>query len=1324
MDNIIKIAHLADIHIQDDRRDEYNQIFNKLYSSLNESKPNIIVLAGDVFDIKKSATPNNLNDVINFLVNLHKIAPIIMIAGNHDTNCNVPNSLDLLTPIVNALRLPNLIYWRFSGVYLAHNIIWSVIATDGDKPHTEKEEEARKSNPNIPHICLFHSEINGSLYPNGQVVSDYKLSISDFLKYDATMGGHIHLRQKITSRLAYCGSLIQQNIGESHLKHGYLLWKLDTKKSIIPYRTIEPNIVGIDIQNDNGFVSIELNNEGNDITPKPIPKNPIYWRLMYQIDTEQSKITNSIEKYRQLFKINEKSSNIRFDKSRVIDKQVAIYKPSQLLSNIQELSYSIKEHNKIIVGILGVEHKYLNKILDLHKENYDEGRFKNVKLGSRIRLLRFEFSDMYNYGRNNIVDFTKIENTLSGINAPNASGKSSFVDALMYAIYNYNVRSAKDGDIIRLGCSSMEMKLVFELDGAVGYVYKKCNLTKNINNTIVFNYKDCPNGQLLSDMKVLIGNYLGICNETHKNPCFQSQTEKTSMFVDLNANDRKNMLINSLALCSFTKIDERMRKEEGLINGEIKEMNLNLVGFDKLKVGIDLSDYDLRVIELQDKIKIISKECNCLLLQLGELKAKNIIIQYSKADVDILEKLNIFCNMKEQNKLETIIMKLCDTNEITFNNLKIVDIEPNLYGIESVDYIRIKLDKLKKELNDLTNTNLRNLQYNDINLKIKLEKLLNQEYKLKPIFKLIKPIYYGIINDSIDFIKLIQLDCPLENLKDNITIDNIKEAIQLLKTINNDYVDELIKQSKLFNPKYKITSIISNETELFKDLTIEELKIMYKNKPTINSNGLESNISLYNLHKSYIVQSNNLSGLLQFSDCIGSIHKRLSTIKEVSNTKCKKCDEVNKLLKIENIMIDIEKAKKAKLNIEAEFNSLVDIRQEQLLNKIKYLEDEIQKKAINAIDELKRIQYNKKLLKYATQQVFDFDKQEQVYNIELNKWQIDNDLFVLQTKSEIIITNKMIEIEELQNIFNNTIQLLSNLQKLQVYNQSIKNSELYKLISLQYEDKQKELDKLNEDYNKIRQQIQDIKILNDKNERKQQLSKRLEDKIIHKEVINEYRKLIKSQEGINVIILENIRIMIQNKINEALYELGGSFKIELNSAFELYLQKTNNEKLNMCMSSGYQKFIVGLAARLTIWRLTASPKLDALFIDEGFSSCDSDNLKLAIEALDVLSKLEDAPKIVFIISHLGNVLDKRDNLLIIKHNPDGSSYINNGNSIIQESIKETKIEKTKPLIDICMSNIIDDPDRLLCKICNISMKRKSVKEHIISKKHIEKSKKD
>jgi predicted phosphodiesterase len=46
----MKVAHIADIHIQDRRRDEYAEVFTQLYAKL--AGVDLILLLGDIFDNK------------------------------------------------------------------------------------------------------------------------------------------------------------------------------------------------------------------------------------------------------------------------------------------------------------------------------------------------------------------------------------------------------------------------------------------------------------------------------------------------------------------------------------------------------------------------------------------------------------------------------------------------------------------------------------------------------------------------------------------------------------------------------------------------------------------------------------------------------------------------------------------------------------------------------------------------------------------------------------------------------------------------------------------------------------------------------------------------------------------------------------------------------------------------------------------------------------------------------------------------------------------------------------------------------------------------
>src|SRR3954470_16283577 len=96
----VRIAHLSDIHIKDDRREEYAKLFKKLHERLDIESPDIIAICGDIFHDKTKASAHNFSDVEKFLVELTAIAPVVLIPGNHDLNVKVLGAPDLISPVI------------------------------------------------------------------------------------------------------------------------------------------------------------------------------------------------------------------------------------------------------------------------------------------------------------------------------------------------------------------------------------------------------------------------------------------------------------------------------------------------------------------------------------------------------------------------------------------------------------------------------------------------------------------------------------------------------------------------------------------------------------------------------------------------------------------------------------------------------------------------------------------------------------------------------------------------------------------------------------------------------------------------------------------------------------------------------------------------------------------------------------------------------------------------------------------------------------------------------------------------------------------------
>ena len=247
-----KIAHIGDIHI----KNKYVEYY-ELLEVLHDSHPDIIVLTGDIIDSVINITPSIILDVNTFLTSLINIAPIVMIPGNHDISCKV-NDIDFFTVITQnsneLLKPPRFNYWRHSGQYEFNNILWTVIAPDEDVPSYSFDIRTQ--------ILLFHETLE-------------RLNVESFHIFSAVMAGHLHSRQMIGINGAYCGSLFQQNINESHNSHGFIMWDIFNDCAMTTF---------IDIQNKYGFLKVELENN-NDVTELPIPNSVVLYDIYYNNST-------------------------------------------------------------------------------------------------------------------------------------------------------------------------------------------------------------------------------------------------------------------------------------------------------------------------------------------------------------------------------------------------------------------------------------------------------------------------------------------------------------------------------------------------------------------------------------------------------------------------------------------------------------------------------------------------------------------------------------------------------------------------------------------------------------------------------------------------------------------------------------------------------------------------------------------------------------------------------------------------------------------------------------------------------------------------------
>ncbi len=253
---IKKIVHIADIHIRTFRQhDEYKEVFERFF---NDVKNNIsdyeydevrIAVVGDLFHQKITISNEQILLGAWFIKELLKLAPTVIVPGNHDLLEDNSDRLDSITPLVTLIDNPNLKYFTESNCFDDENIVWcNYSILDGNMAPNIDESKIR--NPEKTHIGLFHAPLIGSTTDIGYSFEDGEHA-SIFEGCDFVLLGDIHKRQDINFggiQAVYPGSLIQQNYGESIRKHGFLIWDVET----MTYNEF-------DVFNENIMITLRIN---------------------------------------------------------------------------------------------------------------------------------------------------------------------------------------------------------------------------------------------------------------------------------------------------------------------------------------------------------------------------------------------------------------------------------------------------------------------------------------------------------------------------------------------------------------------------------------------------------------------------------------------------------------------------------------------------------------------------------------------------------------------------------------------------------------------------------------------------------------------------------------------------------------------------------------------------------------------------------------------------------------------------------------------------------------------------------------------------------
>jgi|21_taG_2_1085346.scaffolds.fasta_scaffold00066_4 DNA repair exonuclease SbcCD ATPase subunit len=609
-DKITKIAHIADIHIRNVKRHkEYKKVFTKLYKDLKATLPKeggLIYLAGDIVHAKTEMSPELISMTSELFTKLSKIAPTILIAGNHDCNLNNKHRLDALTPIVNSLQLDNFYYLYDTDIYEIADCYF-VVESVFDNP--EKYIKADQVPDDKTKIVLYHGPVTSARTDVGYELQG-DLSVDDFEGFDYAMLGDIHKHQYLDKKktIAYASSLVCQNFGEHPTNHGWILWDLETKNSEFRY-----------IENDNAYYTL-LVNGGVAENYEGMPKQPrLRIKAANSSQADIKKVLATLKKDRRISDV----TVIRTDSLR---DQKANDRESRhnAIGNVRDVNYQNSLIKEYLDRNFNVDDDIVKHIRKINKDLNSQLSQLEVTRDIDWQIKKFEFSNMFSYGANNVVDFNDFKGTY-GIFAANASGKSALLDSLCYCLFDRCSRASDAKGVMNNTKNDFYCKAELEVSGQTfvierkarrttkGYLKGRISVTTNFWTYDENEEQISLNGEQRRDTNKAIQSYLGKY-EDFILTSISVQNNNTG-FIDLSQSQRKDLLAQFLDVTVFEELYD-------LAIQDIKEVQILLKDFKKQDYDDQLSQAVKSFDENTKLFKSITKEKNVLVKRQTALESK------------------------------------------------------------------------------------------------------------------------------------------------------------------------------------------------------------------------------------------------------------------------------------------------------------------------------------------------------------------------------------------------------------------------------------------------------------------------------------------------------------------------------------------------------------------------------------------------------------------------------------------------------------------------------------------------------------------------------
>ena len=458
---------------------------------------------------------------------------------------------------------------------------------------------------------------------------------------------------------------------------------------------------------------------------------------------------------------------------------------------------------------------------------------------SQITLKELKFSNMFSYGKDNVIDLDKAK--ISQLTAPNGSGKSSIAMIIQETLFNKNIKGIKKADILNRWSKdkNWNSELSFVADDK-DYVVSVTRTGAQTKVKLLENGKDVSDHKVLDTYKML-SEVLGLDFEVFSQLTYQSSTDLLEFLRATDAN-RKKFLINLFNLEKYIAVGETIKARSSEVDrelvglqGELKTIEdfMSITSIPDKKYEKEIPSVDE---SLQQKIGVLQQELTNYETTCKKIDKNNMHIEERNAiifDAGLVapaefEHWEEYESLKENiNVCKRDIVRL--ENDIA--NIRVNDICPSCG--QTIDTSH--LEKVKADLQDQLDTN-KTLQNKDL---IKATKWSNEIKDIddkKRTYEINKrnierfehltqlidntvSTNYPNIGDIKDQIHKLKIDFDLQVEAANKTQEHNKEV-----GIHNARVDALIDQKNDFSIRQNSVK----DATLTKSNQINSLNILKK----------------------------------------------------------------------------------------------------------------------------------------------------------------------------------------------------------------------------------------------------------------------------------------------------------------------------------------------------------------------------------------------------------------------------------------------------------------------------------------------------------------